>query len=108
MPNCHSLTAKTLIANKIENKDGDYLGHLHDLMLNSVTGDIEYAVLAHDGVLGVGEKFFAVPWHALERKQGEQVWTLDVSKDLLKFAEGIEKEQWPNVADASWLQKLEE
>lgn len=65
-----------------------------------------YAVLSFGGFLGVGDKLFAVPWHALELDPDNKCFVLDVEKDRLKNAPGFDKDHWPSMADERWATDL--
>lgn len=106
-PENRNLTAKTIIGDEIKNMEGETLGHVEDLMLDVAGGGIEYAVVAHGGVLGLGEKLFAVPWTLLEIDRPGQFLVLNVDKEVLRQAEGFDKDSWPNTADPEWRQKIE-
>lgn len=106
-PENRNLTAKTLIGDEIKNMEGEVLGHVEDLMLDVKGGKIEYAVVAHGGVLGLGEKLFAIPWNALTIDRPGQFLVLNVAKEVLLSAEGFDKDAWPNTADPEWREKIE-
>jgi hypothetical protein len=53
----------------------------------------------------MGEKLFAVPWAALTLDTQNKRFVLKVDKDTLKNAPGFDKDNWPNMADASWVKK---
>src|SRR5690606_9476289 len=55
------LTASSIIGDSVENRKGETLGKIEELMVNVDTGKIEYAVLTAGGLLGVGKKLFAIP-----------------------------------------------
>src|SRR2546421_105655 len=66
--------ASKLIGADVENPRGDNLGDIKDIVLDPQTGQIAYAVLGFGGFLGMGEKYFAIPWAALspqEKRLGE-------------------------------------
>lgn len=105
-PEGRNLTAKTLIGNKVTNARGEDLGHLEDLMIDLETGSVAYAVLSYGGILGYGDKLFAVPWRALSLDAKNKTLHLDVERETLKQAEGFDKHHWPNTADRAWGQRL--
>ncbi|MEO8810679.1 MAG: PRC-barrel domain-containing protein, partial [Rhodanobacter sp.] len=55
------LSASTLSGDDIKNPQGDSLGDLKDLMIDTTSGKVAYAVLSFGGILGMGDKLFAVP-----------------------------------------------
>ncbi|MBZ0303832.1 MAG: PRC-barrel domain-containing protein, partial [Anaerolineae bacterium] len=59
------LSATTLIGDGVKNSAGEDLGKLTEIMLDVESGRVAYAVLSFGGVLGLGNKLFAIPWEAL-------------------------------------------
>ena len=53
-----------------------------------------------------GKKLFAVPWNALRLDTANKRFELDVEKDRLKNAPGFDKDDWPDMADPSWVDKI--
>ena len=94
----------TLESLKVYNRNGENLGKIKDLVVDARTGKISYAVLDFGGFLGIGDKWFAVPWHAFkyETSNNEEQLVLDVSKDRLKNAPGFNSSRWPNMADPTF------
>ncbi len=94
--------ADTLTGNDVYNKDGEDLGDVKEFMIDMATGRIEYAVLSFGGLLGMGDKLFAVPWSALALDTANKRFTLDVLKQALEDAPGFDKDHWPSMADPTW------
>jgi sporulation protein YlmC with PRC-barrel domain len=92
------LKASDLIGMKVEGTDGKKLGDIKDLVIDPMDGDIDYAVLDYGGFLGVGDKYFAVPWEALQFSEDGKKVILDVTKKDLKQAPGFDKKQWPDLS----------
>jgi len=97
------LVAATMVCGATVNgRDGASLGTITDVMFDSDSGGIGYAVLAHGGVLGVGEKLFAVPWDRL-RAHDDGTFAVDADANDLAVAGGIDKDAWPVSAPLDWL-----
>jgi hypothetical protein len=96
------LAASTLAGNKVRNSAGDDLGKIDELMIHIPSGKVAYAVLSFGGVLRIGNKLFAVPWRALKVDEDEKCFILDVDKKTLENAPGFDKDNWPDMADATW------
>jgi len=92
------LKASDLIGMKVQGTDGKNLGKIRDLVIDP-DGDIQYAVLDFGGFLGVGDKYFAVPWDALQRTDNGKKIALDTTKRDLKKAPGFDKNHWPDLSD---------
>lgn len=94
--------ADTLMGNDVYNLAEEDLGDIKELMIDMASGRIAYAVLSFGGVLGMGDKLFAVPWAALALDTVNKRFTLDVNKAALKDAPGFDKDRWPSMADRTW------
>jgi len=96
------LSASTLAGDRVINASGEDIGKIDEIMIDTPTGRIAYAVLSFGGFLGMGDKLFAIPWNRLALDEGNKVFRLDVDKDTLKRAPGFDKDHWPDMADRSW------
>lgn len=94
--------ADTLIGNDVYNRDGEDLGDIKEFMVDMATGRIAYAVLSFGGLLGLGDKLFAVPWAALALDTVNKRFSLNVPKGALKDAPGFDKANWPSMSDKTW------
>ncbi len=94
--------ASTLIGNEVYNPEEEHLGEIKEIMIETATGDVAYAVLSFGGLLGLGDKLFAVPWNALKLDTRNKCFILDEDKESLKNAPGFEKDAWPRMADRQW------
>ena len=93
------LKATELMKMKVEGTDGKSLGHIRDLVIDPEDGDVDYAVLDFGGIVGIGDKYFAVPWEALQLDPSKKTIVLDVTKKDLKQAPGFDKNHWPNLSE---------
>lgn len=96
------LSASSLAEDKVQNLKGEKLGDIEDLMIDLGTGRIAYAVLSFGGVLGMGNKLFAIPWQAMTLDVDKKAFLLDVNKESLEQAPGFDKDDWPDMSDARW------
>ena len=93
---------KTVIGSNVVNKQNEDLGKIEDLVLDAGAGRIAYAVLSFGGFLGMGDKYFAIPWNAFRFNLSEKRAVLNLDKKLLENAPGFDKDNWPNMADSVW------
>jgi sporulation protein YlmC with PRC-barrel domain len=100
------LSATTIVGDPVENAQGESLGKIEELMIDLDRGSIAYAVLSFGGVLGIGDKLFAVPWEALSVDTTDKKVRLDVNKERLEDAPGFDKDHWPSAADQSFLDQV--
>jgi len=99
--------ADTLIGDDVYNHNDEELGDIKEIMLDMRTGQIAYAVLSFGGMLGMGDKLFAVPWERLTLDTVNKRFLLNVDKDLLKDAPGFDKNNWPDMGSDAWNQQME-
>ncbi len=97
------LSAGTIKNTAVENPMGEHLGKIEELMIDLATGRIAYAVLSFGGFLGMGDKLFAIPWDALKVDTTKEKVILDVDKEVLKYAPGFDKDNWPDTSEHAWL-----
>lgn len=100
------LSASTLIGDKVRNMDSEDLGTLKEIMIDLSSGRVAYAVLSFGGILGMGDKLFAVPWEALMVDTENKEIILDVPEELLENAPGFDKDNWPGTTDREWLVEI--
>jgi sporulation protein YlmC with PRC-barrel domain len=100
------LSASTLKGDRVVNVRGEDLGKIEELMIDLEPGRIAYAVLSFGGILGLGDKLFAIPWQTLTIDTAEKRFVLNVDKELLKRAPGFDKSHWPDMADPAWGTEL--
>ena len=93
------LKASDVIGSKVEGVDGKNLGSIKDLVIDPQEGDVQYAVLDFGGFAGIGDKYFAVPWQALQVDQDKKRLALDLHKKDLKDAPGFDKNNWPDLTE---------
>lgn len=89
------LTSSSIVGNKVYNHLGEQLGRIKDIMLDINEGTISYMVIEFGGFLGIGEKYFAVPFETLALDTKHHTFILNQSKEVLENAPGFDKEHWP-------------
>ncbi len=102
------LSAGTLKGDAVVNTGGENLGHIEEIMFDVASGRIAYAVLSFGGILGMGDKLFAIPWEALQLDTDNHRFILNVPKEKLERAEGFDKNNWPDFADREWASRTHE
>lgn len=104
--------ASQLIGCAITNTKNESLGSLEDVVLDSENHCIAYGVVAFGGFLGMGEKYFALPWRLIEigqRGEGDALRaTLGLDQATLKAAPGFDKGHWPDMANPAWAKQVDD
>lgn len=108
-----------LMGYNIQNSQGESLGEIQDVVMDSRTGSVNYVAVTYGGFLGLGNKLFAVPFDAFKvqvdpDKVGEAgidasdyVLILDVTQKQLEGQQGFDEDNWPNMADRKWRADLD-
>ncbi len=96
------MSASSLNGDRVVNSMGEDIGKIDEIMIDTPTGRVAYAVLSFGGFLGMGDKLFAIPWSLLSLDEDNKVFRLDIDKERLKKAPGFDKDHWPDMADRTW------
>jgi sporulation protein YlmC with PRC-barrel domain len=108
MYNTHVLSAGTIKGDTVVNKANEELGKIEEIMLDASNGNVAYAVLSFGGFLGLGDKFFAIPWESLTLDKENHTFILDKTKEELEDAPGFDKANWPQTGDGAFLNSVYE
>ncbi len=100
------LTARSIMGDDVVNTSGEHIGDIKDLMIDINRGCIAYAVLDVGGFLGIGNKYFAVPWVSFTVNEDNKTLVLNVSKDRMEDAPGFDKDHWPMSNDADYYSSV--
>lgn len=98
-----ALSATTLTGDKVRNTEGEDLGHLEEIVIDLESGRVSYAVLASGGFLGMGDKYFALPWDMIQVDTENEEVVVELSKEMLENAPGFDKDNWPDIHDRAWV-----
>lgn len=108
----YSILGSKLIGMGVENSQGENLGEVKDIMIDS-TGKVRYAAVSYGGFMGMGEKMYAVPLDAFTFSREKDMFfddvklILDVTEDQLKDEKGFDNENWPNLDDEGYRNDLD-
>ena len=97
------LTATSIIGDSLENGEGEDLGKINNLMVNLKNGQIEYAVVEYGTFLGMGGKFFAIPFSELRVDSQRELFVLKRDKEYIKNSPGFDQSHWPDTNDHSYF-----
>lgn len=97
-----NLWVSELRGRRVTNYDFENLGRVEDLMLDSRSGNVEYAVLSFNGLAGNEEKLYPVPLRALTVDARDGYITLNADREMIRHAPGFERNQWPDTGDPRW------
>ena len=77
----------------VYNASGDKLGSIDDLMIDKVSGKVQYAVMDFGGFLGMGDKHYPLPWAALKYDTRKGGYIVNLDKEQLENAPAYEADQ---------------
>ena len=103
MTNFGMLSASTINGTNVKNHQDENLGDIKDLMIDTSTGEVKYAVISFGGFLGIGDKYFAVPFESFKVDRENKVFLLDADKEFLENSPGFDKDNWPSTADNDYF-----
>jgi len=91
----------------VDNLKPEKLGEIEDIVYDVDNGRVTYAAMSFGGFLGVGDKLFAVPWHALKPEldtiNNRHHIVMNADKETLKNAQGFDKNHWPDMGEQKWV-----
>ncbi len=90
------LTASSLQGDKVVNPAGDHLGEIKEIMLDLEGGKIDYYVIEFGGFLGLGVKYFAIPFRLLRLDAANRRFIFNQSREELEKAPGFDMDHWPD------------
>jgi len=103
-------THTLIAADKVEgtdvyNAEGEHLGHVHDVMLDKVSGQVAYAIMAFGGFLGIGEKYSPLPWSSLTYDTTRSGYVVPYSKEILKSGPSFTETELTD-DDSTWREPV--
>lgn len=85
--------------------DGRKIGDVHDLVIVMDTGRIAYHIVAYGGLLGLGQRFTAVPQNVVTLEPALHVARVEATPATL-HANSFTPGQWPDLSSPSYSQQL--
>ena len=83
----------------VVNKKGQDMGQVQTFVVDMVVGRIAFVVVSFEGFLGISDKWFAMTWEMLNWSTDNKKFVLDMSKETLEKAPGMDKNNWPDNID---------
>jgi sporulation protein YlmC with PRC-barrel domain len=92
----------------VKNDAGTDLGKVQGFGIDWHRNRIVYAAMSHGGVVGVGSKYFAIPWEALSLKSldlkvGDRCFVLNADPKDFDNAAGFDTKSWPDKGDERFM-----
>jgi sporulation protein YlmC with PRC-barrel domain len=98
--------SKEVVGRDVKNHADENLGSIKEVMLDKESGHVAYVVLESGSFLGIGGKYFALPWRLLNFDEDESCFRVNIDKERFKNAPGFDKDNWPDMANRTWGESL--
>jgi sporulation protein YlmC with PRC-barrel domain len=66
--------------------DGKHIGRIEWLMIDKLTGKVEYAVISFEGFFGIGADYYPIPWSMLRYTEKLGGYQVNITEAQLKNA----------------------
>lgn len=93
-------TSRLIASNKVEGtsvygRDGERLGSIYNFMVDKRSGKVEYAVMSYGGFLGMGTRYYPMPWGILEYDTRWGGYKVDMIERDLERAPSFDRDTEP-------------
>jgi sporulation protein YlmC with PRC-barrel domain len=94
-------TSRLIASNKVEgtavyDRDGHRLGSVYNFMVDKYTGRVDYAVMSYGGFLGMGTRYYPIPWQMLKYDVREGGYRVDLRERDLERAPSFDRSSEPS------------
>ena len=72
------------------------MGEIKDIMLDVIEGTIDYVIVEFGGFIGIGVKYFAIPFRMLKVDPDKKIFIFKGVKEMLEDAPGFDLDHWPD------------
>ena len=90
----------------VYDKAGEKLGKIEDIVIEKVSGQVAYAILAYGGVLGLGSKYYPMPWKALKYDEHKRAYVAPITQGDLEKAPVIDASRLSGWSDAASREEI--
>lgn len=87
------ITAGRVTGTAVYNTDGERIGHVEDLSIDKLTGEVRYALMSFGGFLGLGERIHILPWSVLTYDVVQEGYKLPLDRAQLEVAPSYTKDE---------------
>lgn len=84
-------THALISADKVEgtavyDAQGEKMGSIYRIMIDKLSGKVDYAVMSFGGFLGIGDRYHPLPWGMLTYDEGLEGYVVNLTKEKLENA----------------------
>lgn len=93
-------TERLIASSRVEgtsvyNPDGEHVGSIHHFMVDKLSGKVSYVVMSFGGFLGIGERYYPLPWDKLKYDPSFGGYVVNVSREQLEDAPSYVRDEDP-------------
>ncbi|HEY0012464.1 MAG TPA: PRC-barrel domain-containing protein [Allosphingosinicella sp.] len=93
-------TSRLIASNKVEgtpvySRDRHRLGTIYNFMVDKISGQAEYAVLRYGGFMGVGQRYYPLPWRVLTYHRDAGGYVIDMTARDFESAPSFDRTDEP-------------
>src|SRR5215472_3028640 len=81
-----AILASEVKGTAVYDERGDKIGTVEDVVLDKLSNRIMFAALGFGGVMGIGEKYYPVPWSLLDYSEDKGGYVVPLTKDRIEKA----------------------
>jgi len=94
-------TSRLIGSNKVEGtavygRDGRRIGSIYNFMVDKRSGKVEYAVMTYGGFLGMGTRYYPMPWDILSYDTRLGGYRVEMTERDLERAPSFDRDSEPN------------
>ena len=90
------LTATSIIGDRVHNEQEEQMGVIKNIMIDITDGSIKYFIIEFGGFLGMGTKYFAIPFKLLSVDSVKHEYLFNQTREALESAPGFDMDHWPD------------
>ena len=102
----HLITVRRVLGEPVFSAAGGKIGKIEDLMIDKASGRTLYALMAFDGFLGVGTRYYPVPWSLLDYNATAHGYVVPLTHAQIDNAHSVSDEEVER--EIEWRQKVHE
>jgi len=107
MPGQKLRRASELLGKDVNDRAGNDVGEVIDIVVNMGNGRIHYAVIEFDRSWNLKEKLLAVPMRAFTYPGDRNDLVMDLDKSKLDTKRVFDKNRWPDLNDPKYVEDVE-
>ena len=87
------IVASRVTGTAVYNSSDERIGHVEDLSIDKLTGEVRYALMSFGGFLGLGERIHLLPWSVLTYDTVREGYKLPMDRAQLEAAPSYTKDE---------------